>query len=248
MKTNTLEVSSKIIINDNCDRGVLSEGRNYGMGFAFLKKTGDNKFQTIMPITACKDYLNDVVYTEHTQREVSAYGLKTSFNNLLKESHGYMVIKMLPRSDGGDYSVKNRNLAVDTKQLKDNYKNIQKFINLIAPEYKIVIRKADDDMFFIKLNKKWMSNNYAISLLTFLLRVSLYWDGVEDPLEFIKKIKNDKSDIESSIAVKCAALMERFRTDGSLKCVMDYDMINDQYLKDYPNAVHNHGIVHLKLV
>jgi len=43
-------------------RNNLAEGRNFGMGFGFLKKLSNTKYKTIMPISPCKDYINDVLY------------------------------------------------------------------------------------------------------------------------------------------------------------------------------------------
>ena len=49
------------IINKQC-RSKLCEGRSYQMGFAFLKKLDNNTFETVQPISPCKDYLNDVIF------------------------------------------------------------------------------------------------------------------------------------------------------------------------------------------
>ena len=65
-------------IIDKQNRGKLNEGRNYQMGFAFCKKVSNKVLETIQPISPCKDYLNDVVYSERTGKNVSAYGLNTS--------------------------------------------------------------------------------------------------------------------------------------------------------------------------
>lgn len=58
-------------------RNSLNEGRSFGMGYSVLKKLEDNNYETYLPFTACKDYLNDLVYIENT-------GLK-----ITKKIHGY---------------------------------------------------------------------------------------------------------------------------------------------------------------
>ena len=55
-------------------RSKLCEGRNYGVGFTILNKKG-SKFETYLPFTACRDYLNDFAYVESTKKEIgSIYG------------------------------------------------------------------------------------------------------------------------------------------------------------------------------
>ena len=50
-------------------RSKLSEGRNFGVGFTILNKKG-SKFETYLPFTACRDYLNDFAYVESTKKEI----------------------------------------------------------------------------------------------------------------------------------------------------------------------------------
>ena len=50
-------------------RSKLNEGRNYGVGFTILNKKG-SKFETYLPFTACRDYLNDFAYVESTKKEI----------------------------------------------------------------------------------------------------------------------------------------------------------------------------------
>ena len=74
------------IIN-NFDRLKLSEGRNFGIGFAFLKKITNNKFETLNAFTACKDYLNDLIYVETTKKNLTRiHGFKHEITNELDNS------------------------------------------------------------------------------------------------------------------------------------------------------------------
>src|SRR5687768_15710647 len=76
---------------DKQDRSVLCEGRNYGIGFAFCKRTGD-VLETVQPVSPCKDYLNDVVYSEHSGQPFSAWGLRTSKKNIFYADEGAYVL------------------------------------------------------------------------------------------------------------------------------------------------------------
>ena len=61
-------------ITEKHDRNVLIEGRSSGMGFAMLKKDKTN-YETVNPLSPCKDYLNEVVFTENTGYPTKAHGL-----------------------------------------------------------------------------------------------------------------------------------------------------------------------------
>ena len=58
------------MITENYKRKELGEGRDHGLGFAFLKKNKKDDYETRNAFTACKDYLNDLIYVENTEREI----------------------------------------------------------------------------------------------------------------------------------------------------------------------------------
>jgi hypothetical protein len=250
-------VKSKITIEEVGNRDTLFEGRSFGMGFAFVKKVGPNEYKAVQPLSACKDYLNDIVFTEHTKKSVRCFGLTTTFNDLLSDPYGYMVIKILPYGNKKNtpYDCYSRTMDGDIKLLNKTYKNIQKFVNLTNTNHKIVITKADNNKFLVKFNKEWMQNNYCISMLSFLLRVALFWDGVQDIrtyLEDINKLsypENQKhvNGPEQRITGKCIKILDKIKQDQSFKCLTDFDMTTDSYLQQYPTAVHGMGIVEMVL-
>ena len=58
-------------IKVNHSRGVLIEGVKSGVSYGFLNQ----KLETVMPISPCKDYLNDVCFLERYGGEIEVYGL-----------------------------------------------------------------------------------------------------------------------------------------------------------------------------
>jgi len=68
-------------------RSKLGEGRNYGVGFTILNKIG-SKFETYLPFTACRDYLNDFAYVESTKKEIGEiYGYNHKLLNCFDNNH-----------------------------------------------------------------------------------------------------------------------------------------------------------------
>lgn len=188
-----------MIVIDKQKRSVLGEGRNYQMGFAFLKKIAPVRlFETIQPISPCKDYLNDVVYSEATGKKVSAYGLNTSKENLFdEEKYAYLAIKIMPRQDGGDYG----SLQKDSDNLNSNYLTLKAFMNYFDSALglkKTQIYKTNegrDGIFLVKFDKAWAAYTYSISLFSLLLRVGQFYDASVEPLDFLKSFSAFSPDV-----------------------------------------------------
>lgn len=185
-----------MILINNQDRSKLGEGRNYGMGFSICKQTDENTIETIIPITACKDYLNDVVYNELTNKEIAAYGLKiTKKTNLLDNERFWIVTKILDVKGGTQYAKQSE----DEELLKNNRENLLNFINQIEQKIKIdtsefLTCENDENIIAINAPIFWMQGTYLISLYTLLLRVGLYYKG-EDVMEYLKDFKHRSEEV-----------------------------------------------------
>lgn len=171
------------MIVNTFNRDSLIEGRNYGMGFAFAKKEGDT-YNTVQPISPCKDYLNDVLYAEKTGELLpEIYGFEyNKINNIEDTDYYYLVIKIC--SDYGHINIENRDL------LKNNFSNIESFINQIERILNIdtltKIVPENDNMFVVKTPKFWCKYIYLLSLYTYLLRATQKYDGKIPATDFIK--------------------------------------------------------------
>jgi hypothetical protein len=220
---------------DKQDRSILGEGRSYQMGFAFVKPTVEKRtkvFTTVQPITACKDYLNDVVWAEHTNKQIKAYGLGYKKQGIFDKEKGYIVISILPYQGGGEYP----NMQKDIKNLKENYKTLQKFINFFDENIGLnptKIVEIKDNKYLVELDYKWCQTTYAISLMTLLLRVGQFYKK-GDPLKFLKTFGAFPPDTYMAIGV--VPKLEKFINVKSLP---------DQNLEDFPGntITHNAGIM-----
>lgn len=151
------------IINKAPDRDTLMEGRNYGMGFSFLKKT-DEGYELYQPLTACKDFLNEQIHSEHTGEEATAYGMITNKVDMFVNG-SFLILKILPFNDGSFNT--NVPTKIEVDYLIDGFNQVEKIFNL---EYS-TIEFISEEGLVIKLNSKWTSTYQAISFATFCLRV-----------------------------------------------------------------------------
>ncbi len=176
---------------DNQNRGELGEGRDYGMGFAFLKRTKD-VLRTVQPISPCKDYLNDVLYSERTGKPFKAHGLNTTKKDIFDHDEAYMVMSICKQGAYGGYEY--MGYKDDLKLLDSNYPNMEKMINYFEEQFKVEGRtkltKLKDNRILISFPLFWTFGTYLISLYTLLMRVAPYYKG-GDVMKFLKTHKGE---------------------------------------------------------
>lgn len=185
-----------IQIKDNQNRLKLNEGRNYQMGFAFCKKVDDNTFETVQPISPCKDYLNDVVYSENTGKPCSVFGLTTKKENIFTEDYVYMAIAICRhyydiRSEKNDHY---KDYEKDTVRFKTNINNVVALLNFVEAEFgldKYTTITEVEDKYLFKIPVFWTKYVYLISLYSLLVRLAQYYDGKVTPKEFLSTYKED---------------------------------------------------------
>lgn len=170
---------------DKQSRSKLGEGRDHGMGFGFCKLLSSGDFTTVTPISPCKDYLNEVVYTESTGIASSAHGLKYSKTGCLDRDKGYIAFKIMPFMDNSEY----REQKEHCENLNKNYLNIQKFLNIFEEKLGIKDRTEIlklDDTYILVIPKEWTTGTYKISLYTLLTRVGQFYDGTKEVMKYLE--------------------------------------------------------------
>ena len=184
------------IIN-NKERSVLSEGRNYQMGFAFLKKIDDNNYETVQPISPCKDYLNDVVWSENCGKPVHAYGLSYKKQNIFeKQDRAYLAISICNKKAGSLFNY--ADFEKDSQNLKENYKTLQSFMNDYEDDLGIErteITEVSNNLYFVRISLFWVNTTYLISLWSLLMRVGQFYKGENSAKEFVETFKAFPPDI-----------------------------------------------------
>lgn len=180
--------SIKFTLVDEQNRKKLGEGRSCGLGTT-LAIRDKNVLTTAYPITACKDYVNEMCVSEHNGKNYRFHGLSTQKCGLFKDGNAYLIFGILPYQDGTEYPLFDKDLT----QLEKNYRNIQKFLNWFEKKLNIKpteIHKIEKNRYVAVLDSWWTKYTYLISLYGLLLRMALHYsDG--DPIEFLDANKRD---------------------------------------------------------
>lgn len=227
-------MDKKII--DKTDRKVLNEGRNYQMGFGFLKKKSPTVYETVQPLSPCKDYLNDVVWSEATSKDISAHGLNYSKKDIFDGKAAYMAISILPYFGGQDYP----NQAKDIKNLKENIDNLETFMNFFEKKLnlkvKTKIEETESNKYIVTFDHYWSSATYKISLYSLLLRVGQFYKGDKTPLKYLEKFS--EFPVDTYMVLDALPKLKKLLSGTVVK--QDLESLSGGY------SVHNMGIVTFK--
>ena len=222
-------------------RSELNEGRDFGVGFTILNKKG-SKFETYLPFTACRDYLNDFAYVESTKKEIGKiYGYDHKLLNCFDNKNiVYFGVNTL-HYKGGNHYVKFDELQ---NILINNYKNLELFLNRIEDNLGVKIKTSielDEDTLIIKCSKFWVKSTPLISVYTLLIRC--YFNTDLEGNSIVDILKNNVPFINDDSMMKkpCIDFYEMYLNNKD-------KFINPNY-NGYglvkggePSLIHNFGI------
>ena len=222
-------------------RSKLCEGRDFGVGFTILNKKG-SKFETYLPFTACRDYLNDFAYVESTKKEIGEiYGYNHKLLNCFDNKNiVYFGVNTLHYKGGNNYN------KFDELQniLINNYKNLELFLNRIEDELGIKIKSSielDEETLIIKCSKFWVKSTPLISVYTLLIRCYFNTDLEGDSIVDILKNNIPFINADSMMKRPCIDFYELYMNNKGKFINPDYNgygLVKD----NNPGLIHNFGI------
>ena len=223
-------------------RSELNEGRDFGVGFTILNKKG-SEFETYLPFTACRDYLNDFAYVESTKKEIGKiYGYDHKLLNCFDNKNIiYFGVNTLHRNNNnGNYE------KFDELQniLINNYVHLEIFLNKIETDLNIKIKtriELDEDTLIIKCSKFWVKSTPLISVYTLLIRC--YFNTDLEGNSIVDILKNNVPFINADSMMKkpCIDFYELYLKNKSKFTNPDYNgygLVED----NSPGLIHNFGI------
>ena len=222
-------------------RSKLCEGRDFGVGFTILNKKG-SKFETYLPFTACRDYLNDFAYVESTKKEIgNIYGYDHKLLNCFdKKNIVYFGVKTLHRNKEGNYD------KFDECQSKliNNYIHLEIFLNKIETDLNIKIKtriELDEDTLIIKCSKFWVKSTPLISVYTLLIRC--YFNTDLEGNSIVDILKNNVPFINDDSMMKkpCIDFYEMYLNNKDKFINPNYNVYG-LVKEGEPSLIHNFGI------
>lgn len=186
----------KKVIN-NHDRKKLNEGRNFGIGFSILQKKGSN-YETLLPFTACKDYLNDFIYCELEKREIGKiHGYNHEILNCFDNRRVFKLgVNTLHYNNGAKWNQFNNANEI----LKNNKNILLHNLNLLNSILKVKSNFKIEEFkegLIITCPIFYSKRTWLISMLTFYIR-TLFNSGIrfENKEDLIIYLKENKAFIQ----------------------------------------------------
>jgi hypothetical protein len=188
------KTTEKIVLKRVEGRNKLSEGRSTGVAFAYAKKEG-NTYTAAHALSPCKDYLNDVLWTEKTGKDSNACGLHYKKQDIFKDDTHYLLCEIVYQSNTNT-SVEpfKTNFKKDQEEFKNQFENIKVFINKIENDIELKILSEfhfDDNLLLCKFSSFWSEDTYLISLYSYLVRLGRFCPTDLDPYQFLVSIANN---------------------------------------------------------
>lgn len=231
----------KYKISEPLPRSVLWEGRSQGMGFAFCKRAGEMLF-TVQPVSPCKDYLNDVLYSEHTGKPYIACGLVTKKEDIFTYGKGYILFYIC--GAGASRNSEYPEMKKDIEALREGHRNIELGINMIENRLRLQTERTSifshgPNHYVAEVPLFWCQYTYLISLWSLMVRNLFRWDanGTLDPIAFLES-KCDPMDMYN---MKTALEKLKRMIDGEIP-VQDWDKTPSPHgmgivVFEFPNKV-----------
>ena len=221
-------------------RSELNEGRNFGVGFTILNKKG-SKFETYLPFTACRDYLNDFAYVESTKKEIgSIYGYNHKLLNCFDSKNiVYFGVNTL-HEKYGNYCKFNELQEI----LINNYKNLELFLNRIETDLGIKIKTSitlDQETLIIKCSKFWAKSTPLISVYTLLIRCYFNIKDITKSTIDILKYNKPFIDADSMMKKSCIDFYDMYLNNKDKFINPDYESFK-LVKENNPGLIHNFGI------
>jgi hypothetical protein len=216
----------------NSKRSDLAEGRTTCMGFAFCNVT-KTEIEGVDAISACKDYLNDFVWSEKFKSDSEKiHGYKHNYVGFFenKKQSTTMLISIL-NNLSGNWSKHSQHVEL----MENTYKNIAKLLNSVEEKlnvkFKTRIKKVDNNLYVIQFSKFWVSETALISLFSLLCRLAYLYPNVKT-LENLKTPDND--------IIKLLGLGIK-QIHNTILQVLKVDVFNFTNAQTSISVVHNYG-------
>lgn len=167
------------------------------MGFAFAQAVDGTlgtdcvALEAIQPVSPCKDYLNDVVWSEATEKPFYAWGLNTKPLGIFKHGVGFIVMRIC--GSGARSPAKYASMDKDIAAFDNNLGEIERSINVIEKglgldeDHRTKFSRAEG-CFVAILPMFWCEATYRISLWSLLVRALLHKSDAKDPIKYLEKV------------------------------------------------------------
>lgn len=196
----------------------------------------DKELRALHTPFECKDYLQDMFYSEYTGKSIDIWGISWK-QGMIDMSQDFFNLAMM----GGD------------AELESKASSVQKLLNALDKAQGIPLTKVlpttNPKIVVIRFSKQWTKNGPTLSAFTTLIRLAWYYQG-EDPMEYLEKLSGYVSDAPGDLPVFMMIDMKRLNiTLPKFKALFEGVTVDygwENFVGMNVHAVHDTGIVNFK--
>lgn len=155
-------------------------GKYRGWIYQFL----DENFVALHQPVGCKDYLQDIVYTELTKNTVKVFGVTTKFKGFINDKES-LKLCLFYNSNGSNQT----NEVITPTKLPDGIEvNLQDFLNTFEASMNFKQSEVTrvEDYLIVDFSVEWIKYPHLFSLFTLLCRMGGQFKDI-DVLEYLNK-------------------------------------------------------------
>ncbi len=143
--------------------GTNYSGKHNGWAYQFL----NDDYEGIHLGVCCKDFLQDIVWSELTQKSMKVHNQPSSYLGVLDKQER-LILCLYPHT-----------MKVTNEEIVNMQSCLEAFLNEIEllKGFDFSVVHGIEDKLVIEFSKQWISKPYLFSLFTLLIRIGLYYDG-----------------------------------------------------------------------
>jgi len=141
-------------------------GKHNGWAYQFL----NNNYEGIHLGVCCKDFLQDIVYSELTKNSITIYGQTSNYTGTFDKQDS-LILCLYPHT----YDL----TVISQDKLIELCLNLQGFLNEIESlrNYSLSTVEFTDNKFLIYFSKEWIESPLIFSAFTLFCRIGFYYNG-----------------------------------------------------------------------
>lgn len=192
------------------DRKQLSQIYAQGLEYTLVEHVGDGQFKGMHPPVRCKDYYQDIFWSQRSRKPFHIYCFDWTPNTVLDKQIADGTLLMALRYEDGTG-------MKELKQFKDGLQNFLNAWEAVLGYKASTVEVSDDGLsLLIAFGPQWIEKPVSVSLFTLLLRVGIGYGG-QPIMEFMSHVakngnvwgKNDGSYIQGSLPKLESILAEK---------------------------------------
>ena len=235
------------ILDEPYERSRLNEGRESGIGYTIFHKDSANNLKPMHPFSTCKDYLNDFIYVENSEKELEQiHGFKHNFTNYFKYSKLILGVKPLKYVGNGS-SHEWEGYLKSSEIFQSNHENFIKLLDFLEEKIfkvsnynKTKFLGIIEDTWILELSPIWSKTPFSISFITLFIRCFFNYDD-DINLEDIKDHDTFIADDEMLIS----EIFDVIENEKTKEEMFDWDKYIKEFQEKENSDIHNSGIQYL---